>query len=118
MEEFTSWRIQEEGINVRRCENKIRVKACYGDCISLEEGDDSSIALMGSNVISSVNVNDKVVCADPLFEFIKKNNVPPQLRSIYCQQFLNNTFIQNNYSGTSCSAFRFTNPCDSIEYQL
>ena len=86
--------------------------------IYLEEGDDSRTALIGSNVISSVNVNEKVGCADPIVEFIKKNNVPPRLRGIYCQQFLNNTFIQNNYSGTSCSAFRFTNPCDSIEYQL
>jgi hypothetical protein len=116
-DEFVKWRIKEKNIQVRRCSNPISVHACYGDCI-IQRKKGGFIAMMATNEISESNIGEKVVCGDNLYSFIKKNNIPATLQKNYCRMFLNYTFSSRDedYSGTSCSAFRFRDPCEEIEF--
>ncbi len=109
--EFINWRIKEKGIDVKSCERSIKVDACYGDCMRTERGD---IAIMGSNIISENNLGQKVVCADNLFKFFLENNIPQNLYKNYCRIFLNQTFSTTHFTGTSCSSFRFRDPCEKF----
>ena len=118
IDEFVQWRIRETGLHVKECKKSIDVRTCYGDCIHFHKDEYFAKMSMGSNVISGVNVEVKKICIDSLLEFIKKNNIQNKLHSNYCRLYLNNSFIQTTTTiGLTCSAFRFDNPCNALDFE-
>ena len=115
MDEFKQWILKRNPVNVRSCKRPINIQTCYGDCISVDE---SANAMMASMVIGEVNVNQKEVCLDELFIFVKKNKIKKSLFPNYCRMFFNQTFAQGDFTGTSCSSFRFRDPCQDLANNL
>jgi len=90
------------------CQRKIKVKRCFGDCISL----DNEVMTEQLSSPSPLGVDEIELCADSYDQKLKGKNLSPAVKQHLCETFTMAEIKKTGGMELSCASYRYQVSCN------